>query len=399
MVPFKNLEYQVNLGNSSRERETLLCVANFPSNTGYAWNFIESIYARVADRFHSRGIRTFVAYPKIASAPKTLQGSAAEPIELDAGFGTAESVEATLAFVRKENVRVAYFTDRETWDPVFVRLRGAGVGRIVVHDHASGERTAPRGLKRAAKWLLARAPWINADAVLTVSDYVARRQMTVGLVPRGKVRRVWNGVPIPKAVAGAGLEVRREWGLAPETPLVVCACRASPEKGVPHLLRAFDLALRGRADGGPRPALIYAGDGPQLARLQELRDALRSKDRVFMAGHRSDVPRILQSADLCVVPSVIQDAFPLSVLEPMAMGKPVIASAVGGIVEIIEDGASGILVAPGDEEALAGAIARVLDDPMRACNLGAAARERVAKCCDPDEMISSVVAVLEPGFP
>src|SRR5271156_3359216 len=175
---------------------SLLCVANFPSNTGYAWDFIESLYARVADQFRERQIRTFVSYPEILSPPRTLIGSSAQAVLLDATLESRASVDATVRFVRENNVRVVYSTDRATWSFNYVRLRAAGVRWIVVHDHASGERKPPKGPKFLAKWLLTRLPWINADAVVTVSDYVARHHFTVGLQPRKRLLRVWNGIPV-----------------------------------------------------------------------------------------------------------------------------------------------------------------------------------------------------------
>ena len=174
---------------ASPER-TLLCVCNYASNTGYAWDFIEGLYAGVAARLAPLGVRTLVAYPRIDAPPRSLAGSPAEAVELDATLQTTDSVRATLAFVQREAVRAMYFTDRSVRSPVYIRLRRAGVHRVIVHDHSSGERSPVRGPRAMVKWLLARIPGILADDIIAVSDYVARRHLVTGLIPAARVVRV-----------------------------------------------------------------------------------------------------------------------------------------------------------------------------------------------------------------
>jgi glycosyltransferase involved in cell wall biosynthesis len=239
-------------------------------------------------------------------------------------------------------------------------------------------------------------PGVLPDVTVTVSEYVARRQREVGLVPASRVTRVWNGIPLAHPDQHAGEELRAELGIGTR-PLVACACRASPVKGVHHLLAAFDLAVR-RTHGSSKPVLVYAGDGPQLDELRTIRDHLGARNDIYLLGYRTDAAAIVQSADVCVVPSVWQDALPLSVLEPMAAGCAVIASAVGGIPEMILDGETGLLVPPGDESALAEAISRLLAAPDQRRQLGMAARERVARHFSPETQIRALTALFEHGL-
>src|SRR5206468_9236250 len=167
--------------------KTLLCIANFPTNTGYAWDFIERLYAGNAAQLTRHNVRTLVAYPAMTSPPATLAGSTAEPIGLDASLSTLASLRAVTRLIRRAEVKVVYLCDRPVVHPAYLALRAAGVRRIIVHDHTSGERTPPRGLRRIVKWLLARVPGLGADVVVAVSDYVARRHVDVGLVPRRRV--------------------------------------------------------------------------------------------------------------------------------------------------------------------------------------------------------------------
>ncbi len=376
----------------------LLCVSNFPSSTGYAWDFICGLYARVADHLAGHNIQTFVAYPSMPIPPRALEGSAAWAIVLDTTLASSQSVQETTCFIRRENIRAVYFTDRPARHGKYLNLRWAGVRRIVVHDHASGEQTRPRGIKRPAKWLLARTPGIVADAVITVSKYVARRQIEVGLIPPDRVHTVWNGIPLPERNANRVTAISTALGIPAGRTLVVCACRAAPDKGVAHLLRAFDRVAGNSQRKGHPPVLLFLGDGPQMQELRSLRESLASKHGIFLPGYRPDAREILQSADVCVIPSVWQDAFPLAVMEAMALAKPVIATSVGGIPEMIENRVHGLLVPPGDESALATALDEVMDNPEVAMRFGEAARIRVSECFTPEQQIRKILALLEGGL-
>lgn len=376
---------------------TLLCVANFSANTGYAWDFIERLYAGVADRLLVQGIRTLVAYPAIRESPRALAGSAAHAVLLDARLNSEESIRRTVDLIRRENVQVVYFTDQTAYSLKYLRLRWAGVRHIVVHDHTSGARTKPSIIKCCGKWLHARVPGCFAGTVIAVSEYVARRQVDVGFVPLSRVIRVWNGLPVPPLDPTARGRVQKMLGFENGQPLIACACRATPEKGVDCLLRAFN-KISTKTSNGPRPALVYVGDGPQFGDLQALRDTFQCSKDIYLVGYRKDAISILEGADLCVVPSIWQDAFPLSVLETMALGKPVIGTRVGGVPEMIEHDRTGLLVPPSDEEALADAIQQLLTDPTRAAQLGKAARQHVKELFTPERQLDCLTVILAKGF-
>lgn len=375
---------------------TVLFVANYAANTGYAWTFIESLYAQMADRLAHRGVRSLVAFPSLESHPRSLVGSAAEPIELTVDLGDRQNREALTRVVRKENVRVLYLTDRETRSPTFRALRRAGVRWIVSHDHTSGARSLPGVHKRLGKRIQNLLPGALADVVVTVSDYVARRQREVVLIPPDRIVTVHNGVPVPPHPPEEPI-THEEFGIDPGRPIIACACRANAVKGVSHLIKAFDRLLES-SPCDPPPFLLYLGDGPQLAELRTLRDRLPSRDDIHLAGFHPNADNALLGATLFVVPSLWQDALPLSVMEPMARGKPVIASRVGGIPEMIEDQVSGVLVPPGDEAALTDAMRGLLLDPDRAARIGEQARQRVAREFSPERQIQALMEIVEAGL-
>ena len=110
---------------------------------------------------------------------------------------------------------------------------------------------------------------------------------------------------------------------------------------------------------------------------------------VHFTGQRADVARLLGALDIFVLPS-LREALPIAVMEAMAMGLPVVATRVGGIPEVVEDGMTGCLVPPGDEAALAAALGRLVADPALAARLGAAGRARVQAQFTVEQMVRRV---------
>jgi glycosyltransferase involved in cell wall biosynthesis len=253
-------------------------------------------------------------------------------------------------------------------------------------------------VRRWLKWLLARLPGVSADVVIAVSDFVARRQVTAALTPAQRVTRVWNGLALPASAGGRDRPLHAALGLPAERPVIACACRAAEEKGVTVLLEAFDLLLRDWPEGGPRPLLVYMGDGPHFAQIQACRDRLAAKPDIILTGYRRDAGSLMAGADVCAMPSVWQDALPLAVMQPMALGLPVVASAVGGIPEMIVDGESGLLVPPADPASLAATLTQLVRDPELRRRLGAAARARVERVFAPEPQIAAITTILAPGF-
>lgn len=386
-----------NDGNAAPAHGTLWCPINYPANSGYAWRYIERLCASVADVLRDDGVRTVVTYPAIPTPPEALAGSSAIPEVLDGASTSLRAVIRQARFVRRERVRTAYLSDVATYSWRYPILRLAGVRRIVVHCHGSGDARRPVGMRRTIKRVRAAMPWLRADAIITVSDFVARREREVALFPSGGIYRVWNAIaPRSPLAADERHAIRCELGVPDDAVLFFCGARAAYEKGVDHLLRAFDRAVAPRRHSAPPLHLIFAGGGVDFDAFVRLRDALSARAAIHLLGPRADVGRLQEASDVVVVPSVYQDALPLAVLEGMAAGRPVIGTTVGGIPEMVRHEWEGLLVAPGDEVALASAIQRLADAPALARACGERAAARVRDAFDPDTMLSSVVQVIVP---
>ncbi len=215
-----------------------------------------------------------------------------------------------------------------------------------------------------ALWLLRRATR-RASAVTAVSDGVRRHLIAHGF-PADRVRTVANGINIEE-IDAALPAARREFGLPDGARVAAFVGRLTQQKGLDVLLAAMRPLVAAR----PELHLLVAGHG-RPAKITEPRLA----DRVHFLGWRSNVPALLKAADLVVLPSR-WEGLSLVLLETMAARRAVVATQVEGQGEVIEDGASGLLVPPEDPAALGAAMERVLTDAALGRHLGEAARRTV----------------------
>ena len=214
-----------------------------------------------------------------------------------------------------------------------------------------------------------------SHAVIAVSQHTADHIVGEECVPAEKVNVVLNGIDFSRVKVSdkdAPARLRREW--CPEgAHLLVVPGRLHPEKGHTHFFQALP-AIRQRL---ARPVVVLvAGAGPFESAYREEVRFLGCEDVVRFLGFRRDIPDVIAAADLVVLPSVAE-AFGLVVAEALYLGTPIVATQVGGIPEIVEDGIDGVLVPPGDSKALADAIVRLLGDPERRRLMASAGRERV----------------------
>ncbi len=197
--------------------------------------------------------------------------------------------------------------------------------------------------------------------------------------PDDRIEVIYNGVdpdtiPVsPGRADPAAAMVAAEFGVGPPTPVVGVVAVLRPEKDHANLLHAMRLVL----DEIPEARLLVIGDGEERGRLEALADRLAITASVVFAGSRSDVPTLLSMIDVVALSSYTVECFPMALLEAMAAGVPAVATAVGGVPEMVEDGVTGYIVAPRDPRAMAAALVKVLRDRDGASAMGAAARGRV----------------------
>lgn len=235
---------------------------------------------------------------------------------------------------------------------------------------------------RSAYWQL-RALSRRVDRYLAVSRGIAD-ELVDGLGwPRRQIDVVYNAVDPARVGVEAPPGLRAELG-GGDRPLVLIPARLDAQKGHRVLFEAIPQV--------PEATFLLAGEGPEREALGALAAQLGIAERVRFLGRREDVPQLLAAADVFVLPSLYEGSS-LAVLEAMAAGTPIVSSAIGGTDELIEDGRSGLLVAPGDVAGLAAALRRVLDDSGLREGLAARARERVEAGLTREQMAARVSGV------
>ena len=218
--------------------------------------------------------------------------------------------------------------------------------------------------------------WLPAfDLVVANSDTLLRSLVQHGV---GPAVRLYHGVA-----------ARPPRPLLAEPPLVAYAGRLSPEKGVHVLLRAFAALAALRPDA----RLLLVGEGPERERLERLAAAAGITDRVIFTGllTRAETEAVLDRAWVQVIPSLLEEPFGLALAEALMRGTTVVASASGGPAELVEDGVTGLLVAPGDAQELADAIAGLLGDRRRVELLGTAGRAWALENLDRERFVDRFV--------
>ncbi|MEK7329608.1 MAG: glycosyltransferase family 4 protein [Candidatus Eisenbacteria bacterium] len=246
--------------------------------------------------------------------------------------------------------------------------QAAGVPHLVVTEHIVGRSHS------TAQRTLTRRELQRADAVTAVCGAVADSLVRDYGVERARVRVVPNGADLPDEEREwpAARRLRDDLGVGQFRPLWVCAARLEEQKGHAVLLDALAL-LKAR---GLDFIVVLAGEGSLRADLERRAAAAGVAERVRFAGQVETVGPLLLAADACVLPS-LWEGLPLSLLEALARGRPTVASQVGGVPEVIEDGVTGRLVPAGDAAALAAVLEDFHRRPDAARRLGRAGAERV----------------------
>jgi glycosyltransferase involved in cell wall biosynthesis len=257
---------------------------------------------------------------------------------------------------------------------------------VVVTSEMAVDLWKRPGQLRLDRWL---AGW--TDRVVGNSDAVVDFYRQAGIEP-AKLVRIYSGINLDGVAAVDPAAMRAALGVDAEAPVFLYAGRLADQKRVADLLDAADLLQHVE----PSAVTLIAGDGPLRRALEERAAAftLLGSGRVRFLGHREDVPSLLAAADALVLPSAYE-GLPNVVLEAMAAGKPVIATAAPGTTEAVEAGRTGVLVPVGDVRGLCRAMRDLARNPAERRRLGEAGREVVAERFPVAAMIDAFACLYE----
>jgi glycosyltransferase involved in cell wall biosynthesis len=264
--------------------------------------------------------------------------------------------------------------------------RRVGVPVILSALHSTGW---PDGVGRLNRMLTP-----ITDAFIAVAESHGNFLAENLKIPRERVVAISNGVdterfaPIPD-VAG----VRRELGIGPTGPVVGIVAALRPEKNHGLFLEMASRVVK----QFPTSQFLIIGDGPCREDIVRRTHELNIAECVRMLGSRDDIPRLLAAMDVFALTSLVE-ANPISILEAMSVGRPVVATNVGSIHEAVTDGETGFVVPPGDADQLASRVLELLSDLLKCGVMGAAARDSVVNRWSIDAMVQGYERLIESTY-
>jgi phosphatidylinositol alpha-mannosyltransferase len=262
---------------------------------------------------------------------------------------------------------------------------------VAVTIHSPARRETTRALKNRVNGTLERLLVPLTTAYVTVSDSL-RQDLERHGVPAARIAVVRNGIDTAVYERGDRAWLRAELGAGERQALVGTVALLRPRKGIEVLLQSVPLVV----DSVPEALFVIVGEAedPGYAdKLVAVCHDLGIADRVRFLGFRTDIPDVLAALDAFLLPSLFGEGLPMVVLEAMAAGRPVVATPVEGITEVVTDGVTGVLVPCGDAEALARAVVDLLEDTQRRDRIARSGQQLVRECFSGTAMARQVEQV------
>jgi glycosyltransferase involved in cell wall biosynthesis len=322
--------------------------------------------------------------------PSVFDTSVSRKLALAAKHWTAAlDLVALGAYIRRHKIQIIHCTEKPR-DAFY----GVALGRL------TGAKSVVQLHVGYADWMRPTARWgiRHADAVVGVSDFVARTAVDAGIPPQ-RVYSVVNWLDeLDRWNPGEDPEpVRRSLGIPRGAPVLGIVARLFEAKGHTDLVRATAVVKQSFPDVrvlvvGEDDPRAHPGGGSYRAELEVLVRQLGVEENVIFTGFRTDVSQLMNAMDVYTMPSLYE---PLGMvyLEAMALQKPVVALRSGGVPEVVVDGETGFLTEPGDVPGLSEAILKLLRDPQLRRRFGEAGRRRVEVDLAPQRMCQQMVDV------
>jgi glycosyltransferase involved in cell wall biosynthesis len=270
-----------------------------------------------------------------------------------------------------------------------IAAQRAGVGHIFFTGHNDDKFRRQRPIRLLQRWL-----WRQVTAGIAISEALRQFMIAVESAPPERVHLVHYGldpaaVPIDPA---ARQKLCEELGVHPNAPVAGSICRLTEQKGLSYAIRAF-WQIAEQAQGAQ---YVVVGDGPLRQSLQREAEGFGLGQRVHFLGWRDDAGSLIGAFDVLLMPS-LWEGFGLVALEAMAASRPVIASRVSALPEIVESGVTGFLAEPADPSALAECLLHLFENPALAREMGENGRRRLEAEFSATQMIDRTLTVYQSG--
>lgn len=330
----------------------------------------EVLAARLARRLQSSYRFIFACLDQLGTLGRALQteGFPVHVLARRPGID-ASCIRRLAALFRAERVDLVH---AHQYSPFFYSLVARILYRrpaIIFTEHGRLYPDYPR----PKRILINRLMLQRRDRVIAVGHAIRQALIDNEGIPAKRVRVIYNGIDLAafRDAVHPRHELRREMGVDPDDVVILQVARFDPIKDHATALRALVRVVRRH----PSVRLVLAGEGPERPAIEELVRRNELETFVRFLGLRTDVARLLAAADLCLLTSV-SEGIPLTLIEAMAAGLPVVATRVGGVEEVVQNGSTGFLALPSDDNLLAELICRLIQDPALRRQLGERGHER-----------------------
>lgn len=357
---------------------SLLMVANYEPDVGYAWSFIQKFWLTLA----AYPGQCHLAYPRRGPVPDEILKSG-----ITVHWQSMRGLDSA-AFLRRHGIRHVYLTDWPALSPLYGLWRLSGVKDIIVHDHAPGDSRPSTGVRGMLKSAAHSVGLFSGTQYVSVAEHVRRRHIQTWRVSPDQCVVVQNGIRPFQPDHSQRAVVRAELGIPMDAPVFLLVGRANRYKGI-------DFAIRCLAMLPATVHFIHIGDGPHLEEFRLLALGFGVENRMHFLGKRDDVQRIASACDAAFHPSR-GEAMSLAILEHMCARLPVVVPSLPSVSLAIDHMLTGLIYEDQNLDAAVTALNALADDEKLRSNLGAAAHAKVLRSYTSDrtmrEFIELVVA-------
>lgn len=363
------------VNSPSDHRPSILCVANWDSDVGYAWWLMESYWIAIERHYRSH-FDTLLCYPSISAIPEPIQRSGLTIVSADFRMRRWATFVSQIRFLLTYQIDTIYFSDQPLTSLRYLLFRTLGVRNIIVHDHTPGLRTTPTGLKKQLKLLLRKIPLINADAVIGATDFVRDRSIRSACFPAHKCFAAENGLPgLDSQLEAIEADPYKDFNIPTGRRIFVNTSRANRYKGIDFALQVFAELLEYRPEKDFH--FLMFGDGPDLESIKAYASELGLEEFASFPGYVKNVKLYLSKCYAAIHPSRGEVGYSLSILEYMHEGLAVILPDNPSVSSCLTDGHDGLIYEERNLGSAREVMTKLLNNPHYRDELGENARETV----------------------